>query len=223
MEAYQASYVQDEYERSRHMGQWYELAFRDLYPAPPASDCQHTTKYGVSDVEYDEDFRFDVVEYGVTIPCMSIIAMNDTSVPLVVDQVMTETSAGNFTVPDTAKAPTVFHTTIIAFSRDEAAAEEEEGQQQQYEWVVEFTCGSNGSAAMQMLFPNGFVGLNMYSKSGPHTPQAEQNLASMMSAVEGLGLDWAMDPEAWRGMDSGFNIVPHGPACSYLWAAVDSP
>ena len=44
MESYQASYVKNTYNISKHMGFYYELAFRDLYPPPPMCDCQHTQK-----------------------------------------------------------------------------------------------------------------------------------------------------------------------------------
>jgi len=53
MWTYQSDYVATTYNVSKHMGHFYELAFRDLYPAPPACDCQHT--YKVLDDENDED------------------------------------------------------------------------------------------------------------------------------------------------------------------------
>ena len=100
LETYQADYVGERYERKRHLGDWYELAFRDLYPAPPHSDCQHTRKYAVSETEYDELFRFDVDYFGTTMPSSATIAMRDTNVSLVVDQVNTQVNVSNFTVPD---------------------------------------------------------------------------------------------------------------------------
>ncbi len=44
MPSYQAGYVSSNYSRERHMGRYYELGFRDLYPAYPECDCQHTEK-----------------------------------------------------------------------------------------------------------------------------------------------------------------------------------
>ena len=69
LDSYQASYVQDTYNRSNHMGHYYELAFRDLYPAPPNSDCHHTKKFQVDKEVYDETFSFDVIEFGTRMPC----------------------------------------------------------------------------------------------------------------------------------------------------------
>mmetsp|Transcript_17946 Transcript_17946/g.36444 ORF Transcript_17946/g.36444 Transcript_17946/m.36444 type:complete len:248 (-) Transcript_17946:27-770(-) len=208
LENYQAPYVQSNYSRAQHMGFYYELAFRDLYPAPPHSDCQSTTKFSVSDSEYDERFTFDVIEYGTTMRCSTLIAMTSTSSPLVVDQVMTATNISGHALPPLGSAK--FHTTIVAFSESPGS-----GPDNQYEWVVEFTCGSSDSLAIPLLFPGGFVGINMYSKSAPHTDQGNLNLAEMLEAAEELGLAWATDSESWQGLDSGFNVVPHGPDCEY--------
>ena len=43
---------------ARHMGFYYELAFRDLYPASPMCDCQSTRKIPTSDLTYYENFVF---------------------------------------------------------------------------------------------------------------------------------------------------------------------
>jgi hypothetical protein len=44
MESYQASYIKTDYNITRHMGHYYELASRDLKLLPPQCDCQHTHK-----------------------------------------------------------------------------------------------------------------------------------------------------------------------------------
>ena len=80
---------------------------------------------------------------------------------------------------------------------------------------MKFACGSSGSNAIVVLFPRGFVGINMYSKTAPHTAQADQNLADMLAAADEFGLAWATYEESWPGLDSGFNHVPHGPSCVY--------
>ena len=211
LESYQAAYVQSTYTRERHMGFYFELAFRDLYPAPPHSDCQCTSKYAVSDAEYDEVFKFVVIEYGVIIPTVSTIRMCETvNHSLVVDQIITTENVSGVNVPVQFGRPTVFHTTIIAFE------ESLDPDDEQYEWVVEFSCGQTGSAILALGFPGGFVGLNFYSKSAPNTNQSASNLNAMVLAVESLGLDWAMDPEPWKGLDTGFNIVLHNQSiCTY--------
>ena len=53
------------------------------------------------------------------------------------------------------------------------------------------------------------MGINLYSKSAPHTEKADQNLEEMLAAIDEIGLDWATDEESWPGLDSGFNVVPH--------------
>ena len=40
MTTYQAPYVATTYNLTKHMGKYYELAFRDLYPWGPLCDCQ---------------------------------------------------------------------------------------------------------------------------------------------------------------------------------------
>ncbi|GMH67527.1 hypothetical protein TrRE_jg11551, partial [Triparma retinervis] len=149
LDSYQASYVQDTYNRSNHMGHYYELAFRDLYPAPPNSDCHHTKKFQVDKEVYDETFSFDVIEFGTRMPC-------------------------------------------------------------------EFTCGSSNSKLIPILFPNDFVGINLYSKSAPHTETADMNLEEMLKVIEDIGLGWATEEESWAGLDTGFNIVPHAEDCVYV-------
>ena len=53
----------------------------------------------------------------------------------------------------------------------------------------------------------GFVGLNLYSRSGPLN---STNLAEMEDAVRGLGLEWAMEAWGW-----GYHHVPHAMDCEY--------
>ncbi|GMI05725.1 hypothetical protein TrVE_jg12869 [Triparma verrucosa] len=207
LETYQAPYVSSTYSRSNHMGNYYELAFRDLYPAPPHSDCQHTSKFIVDDYEYDESFRFSVIEFGTTIPTKTLISIKDTAVDLVVDQIMQNITIMNRDLP--SNSSTTFHTTVIAFSPHISP------NSSQYEWLIEFTCGSEGNPLIPLLFPNDFVGINLYSKSSPHSPRGNSNLLEMMSAIEELGLTWATESEPWKGMDTGFNIVPHGVNCTY--------
>jgi len=77
----------------------------------------------------------------------------------------------------------------------------------QYEWVIEFTCGTIPDDSLEHLFPGGFVGLNMYSRTGPTD---STNLQEMVDTVDSLGLKWVMDDWGW-----GFHIVPHSSACEY--------
>ena len=56
MQTYQAPYVKTSYNLTKHMGRYYELAFRDLYPAPPLCDCQHTEKRASTLTDYTEEF-----------------------------------------------------------------------------------------------------------------------------------------------------------------------
>ena len=103
------------------MGNYYELAFRDLYPAPPLTDCQHTSKFLVADsngTEYDETFRFSVFEADPTnhsiideLPLASLINHKDTTVAEVVDQTITEVWAYNYSFPPIPLRDTTFHTT----------------------------------------------------------------------------------------------------------------
>ena len=96
MNMYQAEYVQQTYNLSKHMGFYYELGahknlrysmraktfsmptccfcvdafsgFRDLYPGAPMCDCQHTRKRFVAGRDYEEAAvaRFDRT---LTSPC----------------------------------------------------------------------------------------------------------------------------------------------------------
>ena len=58
MQSYQADYVASSYNLSKHMGFYYELGFRDLYPGAPECDCQHTTKSLDQGENYHEEFDF---------------------------------------------------------------------------------------------------------------------------------------------------------------------
>lgn len=133
--------------------------------------------------------------------------MKNTDENLVVDQVMENVTVMNHAIP--SSSGTIFHTTIIAFSKSLNS------EDPQYEWVVEFTCGSSNSKLIPLLFPGDFVGINLYSKSEPHSEQGDQNLKDMLEAIDDLGLSWATDPDHWIGLDSGFNVVPHGENCTY--------
>jgi hypothetical protein len=64
MATYQAPYVRSTYNVSKHMGFYYELGFRDLYPGPPLCDCQHTTKVLDEGVNYHEQFNFQCFRPG---------------------------------------------------------------------------------------------------------------------------------------------------------------
>ena len=210
---YEAPYISN-YKRLRHMGHFYELAFRDLYPAPPHSDCHHTVKYLVNDYTYNEKFMFDVIYFDDWESTTTDIVMKQSTPDsqVIVDQFMENMTYANHNIP--ACSSTTFHTTLIAFG--EALTDHDDDDiNEQYEWLVEFTCGSDNSTTLPILFPGDFVGINLYSKSEPHTPQAEKNLQDMLSAIEEQGLGWAIDPKPWFGFDSGFNLVPHSSKCAY--------
>lgn len=191
MATYQASYVATDYDYRKHMGHFYELAFRDLYPAPPLSDCQHTNKtldsYLNGSVVYHEDFVLDVggVPYSNTIVLTQVSA----SQLAVYNQTITKSKPP---APIPGINSVVFNTATIAFK---ALL-----NQLQYEWVIEFTCGATPNKFIDALFPGGFVGINFYSRSGPVSPS---NLQEMKEAVAALGLGWAID--SWG---VGFHEVP---------------
>ena len=128
MSAYQASYI-SQYDMRRHMGKFYELAFRDLYPAAPECDCQHTNKVQTDATSYYEQFDFKCGAKGVYTPCLNTIVMNSTGLATY-NQTIVATSVDAHKIPDITKA--TFHTATIAFKQSKPA--------EQYEWVVEFTC-----------------------------------------------------------------------------------
>jgi hypothetical protein len=199
MSSYQADYVVKEYDMKRHMGKYYELAFRDLYPAAPECDCQHTTKIQTDADSYYEAFNFKCGGGGIYTPCLNTIVMNRTGVGTY-NQTITATSVDSHKIPDITKQ--IFHTATIAFKSSTPFSTG------QYEWVIEFTCGEIASLPFRTMFPGGFVGLNFYSKSGP---LSSRNLAEMTDEVNKLGLGWAM--EDW-GL--GFHDVPQNESCTYF-------
>ena len=142
------------------------------------------------------------------------ITMNATgTAPLVVDQSLANVSIYGVDIPlGSGPRPAIFHTTVVAF--------EESDDNGQYAWVVEFSCGTSGSAVLALGFPGGFVGVNLYSRDPPHTEAAAASLDAMLAALDSLGLAWALDPAPWPGLDTGFNIVPHNQTtCSYNYTA----
>jgi hypothetical protein len=203
MSSYQAPYVKATYEMKKHMGNFYELAFRDLYPAPPMCDCQHTTKVLTNDEGYYEEFNFACGPSKHQTPCLNKIVMTKTELG-VYNQTITATSVTGVKIPDIKGV--IFNTAVVAFK------ESNDPSSVQYDWVVEFTCGEH-PALLNVLFPGGFVGLNMYSKAGP---TSSSNLKEMVSAVNELGLGWTM--ESWGG---GFHIVPQNSSCKYNFSSTD--
>jgi hypothetical protein len=191
LESYQADYVASSYNISKHMGFFYELAFRDLYPASPECDCQHTTKkLPEGGTNYEEQFNFQCgPSPEKQMPIENIITMNHTAgaATAVYNQTIVHTMGMG--IPKFLDTP--FHTTTIAFNDTGA---------DQYEWVIEFTCGG-----IPLFFPGGFVGINLYSRTISDT-----NLQAMLAAVKRLNLSWALDDWGW-----GFHTVPHANYCKY--------
>ena len=70
-----------------------------------------------------------------------------------------------------------FSTAVIAFE------ENKDDNDSQYEWVIEFTCGG-----LDLFFPDGFVGINMYSRT-----LSKNNLAQMIDVAKELNLSWVLD------------------------------
>lgn len=198
LESYQADYVARSYNVSKHMGFYYELAFRDLYPAPPECDCQHTTKSlaggadAFADVgtNYQENFNFQCgPSADKQMQIENIITMNRTAGAASAVYNQTIVRSLGVGIPKFLNSP--FHTVTIAFNDTGA---------DQYEWVVEFSCGG-----LPLFFPGGFVGINLYSRT-----ISDANLQAMLAAVKSLNLSWALDSWGW-----GFHTVPHANHCKY--------
>ena len=206
LETYQAAYVQAEYEQERHMGFYYELGFRDLYPGPPLCDCQHTTKHrdpaggtvSGADGDYYENFDFQCGPLPGTgtkpMPILTVIDLNRTTGSsgeirprAVYKQTITE--AIGMRIPEWMRSS--FDTGVIAFDRSGAPGE-------QYNWVIEFTCGGLGS-----FFRDGFVGLKLYSRT-----LSSANLDTMIGVVKSLNLSWVLE--------KGFHKPTHNQSlCTY--------
>jgi hypothetical protein len=231
LQDYQAAYVQREYDQRRHMGFYYELGFRDLYPGPPMCDCQHTTKrffnrgesatrarHGMEgtpddgatvvgalpagavtassvervDGNYYENFDFQCGPLPGTgkrpMPILTVIDLNRTNAtksstkssvtatPPRAVYTQTITKAAGMRIPKWMHSS--FDTGVIAFDRSGAPGA-------QYNWVIEFTCGGLGA-----LFPGGFVGLNLYSRT-----LSPSNLATMIDVVKSLNLSWVLEKD----------------------------
>lgn len=184
IETYQADYVQKEYNLSRHMGFYYELAFRDLYPGPPMCDCQHTTKRPDADGSgnYFEDFNFQCGPLpgyrAKPMPIRTVIELNRSSVDdkrAVYTQTITRAMGLN--IPKWMHSS--FDTGVIAFDQSGDG---------QYEWVIEFTCGG-----LRSIFSGGFVGLNLYSRTLSH-----KNLDTMLGVVKSLNLSWVLEKDFYK-------------------------
>lgn len=92
-----------------------------------------------------------------------------------------------------------FDTGVLAFDRSGAA-------DQQYNWVIEFTCGG-----LESVFPGGFVGLNLYSRSLDRA-----NLNTMLDVVKSLNLSWVLE--------NGYHTPTHDPSlCTYNTTTSESP
>lgn len=189
MATYQAPYVSKTYNRTRHLGHYYELAFRDLYLPSPTCDCQHTYKIADEGGSYHEDFEQECKMLG---RMASVLAMNATESTSIFRQSFAWSNP-NPPIPGIKKVG--FNTGVIAYK--------EVPGQDQYEWVIEFTCDQNDPIPLRMLFGGDtFVGINMYSRSGPTNAK---NLDEMIAAAKDLGLGWVMN-NTWGW---GFHIVPH--------------
>jgi len=206
MLAYQAPYVAKDYNRSRHLGHYYEVAFRDLYLPSPICDCQHTYKVADEGGSYHEDFE----QYCVGLGRMaSVINMNATESSSIFRQSITWSNPEP-PIPGINKIG--FQTGVIAFKAVPG--------QDQYEWVIEFTCDKTDPIALKLLFGlQTFVGINLYSRSGPTN---QTNLNEMIQAVKDLGLHWALDKVSAgtkKDWGWGFHVVPHtgvaGKPCNY--------
>ena len=154
---------------------------------------------------------------------------------------MTATNVSGHSIPPFGDA--AFHTTIVAFKEGVEGDEQYEWVVEvsgegvdcgvslfrnltlpppppppppHYPHPSQFTCGSSNSKLIPILFPNDFVGINLYSKSAPHTETADMNLEEMLKVIEDIGLGWATEEESWAGLDTGFNIVPHAEDCVYV-------
>ncbi len=66
---------------------------------------------------------------------------------------------------------------------------------------------------MHYVYPLGYLGLNLYSRSEPHTPQYEINKRELLAAVDELGLSWVT--KDFGRFLKGFHIVPHAAHCVY--------
>ena len=136
MEQYQASYVQMNYNVTKHMGFYYEMAFRDLYPGPPLCDCQHTFKSldSNSTANYHEWFNFQCSPSKHVAPMIvqNLIDLNTTlqKPSAVYSQTITKSIGMN--IPKFMESS--FSTAVIAFE------ENKDDNDFQYEWVIEFTC-----------------------------------------------------------------------------------
>jgi hypothetical protein len=168
MQNYQASYVASNYSLAKHMGRYYELAFRDLYPAPPLCDCQHTEKVADTATDYSEEFDFQC--NGMPAPNLITLNATDSSLPGVYKQTIVRSMGHD--VPRALR--TVFNTAVIAFAEGASG----------FDWVLEFSCGDKGG-----VIPGGFVGINMYSREVNSTA----NLNAMIAAANDLGLGWVMN------------------------------
>jgi hypothetical protein len=210
MEQYQASYVATNYNITKHMGFYYEMAFRDLYPGPPMCDCQHTTKSINLDssANYHEWFNFQcgpspgskqahpmIVQNLITLNS-STSSGSGASPPInkkvnpvaVYSQTIVKSIGMN--IPKWMESS--FSTAVIAFQ------ENKDDQDAQYDWVIEFTCGG-----LNLFFPGGFVGINMYSRT-----LSEDHLTQMIDVTKQLNLSWVLD--------KGFHQPTHNQTtCTY--------
>ena len=179
MDQYQASYIQMNYNVTKHMGFYYEMAFRDLYPGPPLCDCQHTTKSlnSNSTANYHEWFNFQCSPSTHVAPMIvqNLIDLNTTSQTPSAVYSQTITKSIGMNIPKFMESS--FSTAVIAFE------ENKDDNDSQYEWVIEFTCGG-----LDLFFPDGFVGINMYSRT-----LSKNNLAQMIDVAKELNLSWVLD------------------------------
>jgi hypothetical protein len=126
------------------MGHYYELGFRDLYATEPYCDCMHTYKIldDITKEIYHESFEFKCKNLGRTTSIIDEVPVALKDFPGVYNQSMSWT---NPKAPIPGLDEAVFNTATIAFK--------EVPGQEQYEWVIEFTCGTQPEDFMKHMFP----------------------------------------------------------------------
>jgi hypothetical protein len=180
--SYQAPYVAKTYDHRKVLGvRYYEVAFRDLYPASPLCDCQSSVR------TLNATSPTVVMSEMFTLACGSKYTgyktysnpMRETTLGVgVFNQTVVQSSLPGLSTEH-------FTNAVIAFKESSAEGATPGSSQQPYEWNVEFQCGTD---TLKHLFSGGFVGMNMYSRTRDDASRDE-----MVKAVTDLGLGWAMD------------------------------
>ena len=125
------------------------------YLADPHCDCMHTYKIldDAKEEIYHEAFEFKCAKLGRT---SSII--DERPVALTEHRgVFNQSISWSYPpAPIPGLADAVFNTATIAFKKGE-------GEQEQYDWVIEFTCGTLPEDFMQHLFPGVYYTILYYA------------------------------------------------------------